>query len=116
MVEVEAHQSNGRIECITRTTRDGSFKLDCGPLERKMMKIVSKYNEICHVRIRHSPTKANEESRLEAIIEPRKMTHIKEYSSSGHNKRTRKEKTRFETKDQEKDKMKKGRFVHIGPR
>lgn len=104
MVAIEAHQSNGRIERVTRMIRDGLCKLCGGLLEDKINRIVDKYNETYHAGIKFSPIEAIEESRREAVIEnSREGAYAKRVKQFIQHEIRKGDKIRFTMKDEEKD-------------
>ncbi|KAI5152045.1 hypothetical protein ENBRE01_2525, partial [Enteropsectra breve] len=58
MVSVESHRSNGRVERVIGTIREGLAKLKDGGLEERIKKITETYNTAYHVAIKCTPLEA----------------------------------------------------------
>jgi len=61
LVGVEAHRSNGRVERVIRTLREGLVKNKEGEFEERLKNVVGKYNWTYHSAIRCSPREAWED-------------------------------------------------------
>lgn len=57
-ISVESHRSNGRVERVIRTIRDGLLKAGDGTIEDKVKMVVEKYNRTYHAGIKLSPEEA----------------------------------------------------------
>lgn len=57
-VSVEAHGSNGRVERLISTVREGLVKNEIEPLEIKINKIIMAYNNTYHSAIQMTPKEA----------------------------------------------------------
>lgn len=57
-VSVESHRSNGRIERLIGTVREGLVKVKLGTLHNRIDKIVGQYNRTYHVALKCTPEEA----------------------------------------------------------
>ena len=57
-VSVESHRSNGRVESVLETIREGLIKSGENKLEDKISRLVRAHNETYHSEIKCTPKKA----------------------------------------------------------
>jgi len=57
-VSVESHRSNGRVERLIGTIREGLVKLKNGSLKEKIARIIGEYNKTYHTALRCTPEEA----------------------------------------------------------
>jgi hypothetical protein len=57
-IGVESHRSNGRVERVIRTIREGLYKVKEGSLEERLKRIICGYNDTYHSGIKCTPGEA----------------------------------------------------------
>lgn len=57
-ISIEAHRSNGRVERVIRTIREGLLKSDKQDITEKVNNTIGKYNTTYHSAIKMTPTQA----------------------------------------------------------
>ena len=67
-VSVESHRSNGRVERVIGTIREGLIKNKEGVLDEKLSKLVSAYNMMYHSAIDCSPLEAIKDLNENALV------------------------------------------------
>lgn len=114
VVGIEDHRSNGRVDRVIRTIRDGVVKLGGDmSLKRKIEVITEKYNRMYHVGIKCFPLEAIKESRWEAVVNnTSEGSFSKRFNSSLNNENHVKgDGVMVCKRDNVKNKDEKGRFL-----
>ncbi|MGL5708994.1 MAG: DDE-type integrase/transposase/recombinase, partial [Aeromonas sp.] len=68
LVSVESHKSNGRIERLIRTIREGLAKKGCEINEENLREVIRKYNNSYHEGIGRTPMEAIKKGGLDLIV------------------------------------------------
>ena len=67
-VAVESHRSNGRIERVIRTIREGLLKAGGNDIETKLAEVIQKYNNTFHRAIGKTPKEAVMEEDTDLVV------------------------------------------------
>lgn len=76
-VSVEAQGSNGRVERLISTVREGLVKNKNNSLELKINKIIAAYNNTYHSAIQMTPKEAGLDESGMAIVQNSPEAHMK---------------------------------------
>lgn len=89
-VSPESHKSNGRIERVIRTVREGLIKCKLNDIKEKIKYVAIRYNESFHAGIKCSPIEALEDisgiANLENSKEGKYSKQFKSYKKEKFNK------------------------------
>lgn len=89
LVSVESHKSNGRVERVIRSLRDGLSKIKGGTQESNLNRLVQVYNNTYHAGIKMTPIEAfADESGIASIENSKEGNYWKQF------RKTRREKFR----------------------
>lgn len=69
VVSIESHGSNGRVERLLRTIREGLAKIEDGNVENNIGKLISSYNNTYHSGIKCTPSEAKDSDNETGLIE-----------------------------------------------
>ncbi|KAI5151978.1 hypothetical protein ENBRE01_2475 [Enteropsectra breve] len=114
---IEAHRSNGRVERVIRSIRDGLERMKEGTIRERVERIVEIYNNSYHAAIRCAPKEAFYDDRGEAQMEnSRAGLYQKRFKMMKREKFLKGQKVRITSHENLKDKTKneKGRFYRNG--
>lgn len=113
----ESHQSNGRIERVIRTIRDGLMKCNTVDIYQKIKEVEETYNNCYHVGIKCTPSEAlNDISGIAAHLNSAEGPYIKQFVKNKREKFYKGQQVRVAKKENlgKKEKNEKGRFVRRG--
>jgi RNase H-like domain found in reverse transcriptase/Reverse transcriptase (RNA-dependent DNA polymerase)/Integrase core domain/Integrase zinc binding domain len=87
MVSVESHRSNGRVERVIGTLREGLVKIKGNTLEERVEEITRAYNNTYHSGIRCTPREAwKDETNIAMIENNREGKYIKQFKKTKREK------------------------------
>jgi phosphoribosylformylglycinamidine (FGAM) synthase-like enzyme len=116
MVSVESHRSNGRVERVIGTLREGLVKIKGNTLEERVEEITRAYNNTYHSGIRCTPREAwKDETNIAMIENNREGKYIKQFKKTKREKFKIGDRIRIAKKENVKEgKHMRGRFLGLG--
>jgi hypothetical protein len=117
LVGIEAHKSNGRVERVIRTLREGLLKVGEGNLSERLETVVRKYNSTYHSAIKCAPVEAwDDKTGIAQVENGRNGAYAKQFVIRKREEFIRGQKVRITSRENlgNETKQEKGRFRREG--